>query len=124
MRAGMVFPIGLGILVLSAGSLIFFPPKSSGTTQTAASASATAATTTEIFAQYPAPIATTTTTVRIPAGYVEYKNDQYHFSVFYPANLKIHFSGESGGAATITFQDVAAAQGFQIFVAPYAGTVV
>ena len=54
-----------------------------------------------------------------PAGLSEYYSAQYRFSLFYPEKLEVKEYDEGGGASTITFQNVAAAQGFQIFVVPY-----
>ena len=54
-----------------------------------------------------------------PAGYLEYRNTQYRFALFYPQDLSVKEYDEGSGAMTISFQDVATAQGFQIFVEPY-----
>ena len=54
-----------------------------------------------------------------PAGLSEYYSARYRFSLFYPEKLEVKEYDEGGGASTITFQNVAAAQGFQIFVVPY-----
>src|SRR3990167_8204177 len=57
---------------------------------------------------------------RVPtAGLSEYYSARYRFSLFYPEKLEVKEYDEGGGASTITFQNVAAAQGFQIFVVPY-----
>ena len=55
-----------------------------------------------------------------PAGMREYKSAAYHFSLFYPQELAVEERQEGGGAATITFQNVEKAEGFQIFIVPYA----
>ena len=57
-----------------------------------------------------------------PPGQKEYKNEKYHFSLIIPENLTVKEYDEGAGAATITFQDIKNAQGFQIFVVPYADT--
>jgi hypothetical protein len=54
-----------------------------------------------------------------PVGTKEYRNETYHISLFYPDNLSVKEFDEGKGAATITFQNVATAQGFQMFVVPY-----
>lgn len=59
-----------------------------------------------------------------PAGYVEYRDTQYNFSLFYPQGLAVKTYDEGGGASTFTFQNVTTAQGFQIFIVPYSGTTV
>lgn len=59
-----------------------------------------------------------------PAGYAEYRNEQYRFAFFYPTNLSIKAYDEGGGASTLAFQDVARAEGFQLFVVPYRGAQV
>lgn len=59
-----------------------------------------------------------------PAGYTEYRNEHYRFALFYPNDLSVKVYDEGGGASTVVFQDVAAAQGFQIFIVPYSGTQV
>jgi hypothetical protein len=55
-----------------------------------------------------------------PAGEKEYRSDAYHFSLLYPENLSVHEYPESGGAITVTFEDVDALQGFQVYIAPFA----
>ena len=55
-----------------------------------------------------------------PEGMLEYRNPTYHVSLFYPANLTVKTYDEGKGASTITFQNVATAQGFQMFIVPYA----
>jgi hypothetical protein len=54
-----------------------------------------------------------------PPGQLEYYDSAYRFSVFYPSNLSVQTYDEGEGAKTITFQDAAVSQGFQIFVSPY-----
>ncbi|MBI3627358.1 MAG: hypothetical protein HY220_01225 [Candidatus Sungbacteria bacterium] len=66
----------------------------------------------------------TTTSLEVhrqaPAGYTEYYNTRYRFSLFYPDDLQANEHDEGGGASTITFQNPDTAHGFQIFIAPYA----
>jgi len=54
-----------------------------------------------------------------PAGYIEYRNEHYRFALFYPDDLKAKEFDEGKGTMTVTFQDIATAQGFQIFIVPY-----
>ncbi len=54
-----------------------------------------------------------------PEGALEYRNELYGFSLFYPAELLVTEHSEGGDAATVTFQNVETAQGFQIFIVPY-----
>ena len=55
-----------------------------------------------------------------PSGTKEYKSAAYHFSLFYPQELAVEERQEGGGATTITFQNIEKAEGFQIFIVPYA----
>lgn len=55
----------------------------------------------------------------IPEGTREYRSTAYRFSLFYPQELTVGERDEGGGASTITFQNVAKAEGFQIFIVPY-----
>jgi hypothetical protein len=59
-----------------------------------------------------------------PAGYLEYRDTTYGFSLFYPEELSAQVYDEGGGAATIDFQNVQKGEGFQIFIVPYSGTTV
>jgi hypothetical protein len=52
-------------------------------------------------------------------GQHEYYNEHYHFALFYPSNLTVSNFDEGGGAMSLSFQNVEAGQGFQIFVVPY-----
>ncbi|MEN9561397.1 MAG: hypothetical protein RIQ56_670 [Candidatus Parcubacteria bacterium] len=56
----------------------------------------------------------------VPAGYREYRSDRYRFSLLYPDSLSVSEYEEGGGATTVTFQNAEQAQGFQIFIAPFA----
>jgi len=56
-----------------------------------------------------------------PSGSLEYHSNRYHFSIFYPQGMQVSFFDEGAGAGTFTFQNVQAAQGFQVFVVPYGG---
>ena len=59
-----------------------------------------------------------------PAGYTEYYNPRYRFSLFYPDDLKVSEHDEGSGALTITFQNPDTAHGFQIFIVPYGASQV
>jgi len=54
-----------------------------------------------------------------PVGTKEYRSARYHFSLFYPQELTVEEHSEGGGAATITFQNIEKAEGFQLFIVPY-----
>jgi hypothetical protein len=55
------------------------------------------------------------------AGYLPYRNQQYHFSVYYPPDLKVQTYDESGDALTVALQDLTATAGFEVYVTPYSG---
>src|SRR5439155_10796551 len=59
---------------------------------------------------------------QVPNGNKEYKSDDYHFSIFYPASLPADESHDRGYAMTVAFQAKAGEEGFQIYVAPINGT--
>jgi len=59
-----------------------------------------------------------------PAGYKEYRDATYGFSLFYPQEFSVKTYDEGGGAATIDFQNVKKGEGFQILIVPYSGTTV
>ena len=61
-------------------------------------------------------------TAQTPDGFAPYANAHYHFALAYPKNLAVTEHTENGGAMTITFEDAAGEQSFQIFVLPYSGT--
>jgi hypothetical protein len=72
-----------------------------------------------------APIPSTTAAPRAaPAGYVEYRDAQYGFSLFYPQELTVKKYDEGGGASTFVFQSIKPVEGFQMFIVPYSGTQV
>jgi len=55
-----------------------------------------------------------------PSGMKEYRNTNFHFSLFYADDLTVSGHPVAGGALVVLFQDQAAGRGFQIFVTPYA----
>lgn len=57
----------------------------------------------------------------VPAGWREYRSEQYGFSLLYPDSLSVKEYDEGGGASTITFENVESLQGFQIFIVSFAG---
>ena len=59
-----------------------------------------------------------------PAGYAEYRDTQYGFSLFYPQELSAKKYDGGGGIATFVFQSVQPVEGFQMYVIPYSGTKV
>ena len=56
-----------------------------------------------------------------PAGWREYKSEQYGFSLLYPEDLSVKEYDEGGRASTITFENVETLQGFQIFIVLFDG---
>ncbi len=54
-----------------------------------------------------------------PAGFSEYHNATYHFSLFYPQDLSAREYKEVGTAMTVTFEGPFSDRGFQVFVVPY-----
>lgn len=55
-----------------------------------------------------------------PAGFVEYRNEEYGFSLWYPQELTVQERAEGGGATTMVFERVDGGGGFQIYALPYA----
>lgn len=49
----------------------------------------------------------------------EYKNLLFHFSLIYPKDLQVREYDDGTSASTITFEDRAGKNGFQIFIVPY-----
>ncbi len=60
--------------------------------------------------------------IAAPSGYLLYRNQQYHFSLYYPPNLAVHTYNEAGGAFTVALQDPTTNEGFEVYVTPYSGT--
>ena len=58
-----------------------------------------------------------------PAGFIEYRNQRYGFSLLLPQDLHVDTFDEGSGASTITFENIGGpdggARGFQIFVVPH-----
>jgi hypothetical protein len=52
-------------------------------------------------------------------GQRRYENATFHFSLFYPEDLRVLEYEESGGARTITFENPGDGRGFQVYVMPY-----
>ncbi len=59
-----------------------------------------------------------------PEGFEEYRSQSYRFSLLHLPSIAIKEFDEGGGAGTITFEDLEHAQGFQIFIVPYAETTI
>lgn len=55
----------------------------------------------------------------VPAGHIEYNNEQFGFSLIIPDELIVNEFDEGGGAQTITFETENREHGFQIFIVPY-----
>ncbi len=75
--------------------------------------------------------ASSTTSVRplkpprqAPVGELEYRDTAYRFALFYSYSLQVNQYNEGGGARTVVFQNPAGAQGFQVYITPYAQDVV
>jgi hypothetical protein len=64
-------------------------------------------------------VITPTSGREVPAGFREYYNPRYHFSILYPEALKVKEFNEGEGAMTITFEKVGSTEGFQLFIVPY-----
>jgi hypothetical protein len=58
----------------------------------------------------------------VPAGYKEYRNTDYGFSVYYPPENSPQEFPDRDRAFTVLFQGAAGEPGFQIYVAPIKGT--
>jgi hypothetical protein len=66
------------------------------------------------------PASAAAATREIPPGSREYRSEKYQFSLLYPDHLTVTETDEGGGAATITFENADAGQGFQMYILPYA----
>jgi hypothetical protein len=110
MRWSIVVGIVIALCLVLGGWWVISRPHAPSTGQSQTQDTATPATSLPL---KPARIA--------PAGYIEYRNVLYRFSLFYPDTLQVKEYDEGNGAMTVTFQDVATAQGFQIFIVPYDG---
>ena len=60
----------------------------------------------------------------VPEGYKEYRSDDHHFSVYYPGDIPPQESHDPGFALTVEFQKGDGDPGFQIYVAPIAGSTI
>lgn len=60
----------------------------------------------------------------VPAGYKEYRNKQFGFSVYYPSELSPEEFLDRGPELTALFQGAAGEPGFQVYVAPIDGTTI
>lgn len=59
-----------------------------------------------------------------PHAMREYRSVRYGFSLFYPEAMGVTEQDEGQGAMTVTFEDAASRQGFQIFIVPYNDTAI
>jgi len=59
-----------------------------------------------------------------PAGFKEYRNEQFRFSVFLPEKMSVRVVDEGLGAATISFEDLASETGYQLFIVPHTETFI
>jgi hypothetical protein len=69
------------------------------------------------------PLATSETPATSPQQYSEYRNDQWHFSVFVPSNITAEATDQPGGQ-TIQFIDASGNELFQVSAWPYQDLVV
>jgi len=53
-----------------------------------------------------------------PTGDLLYSNSPFHFSLYYPSNLQVQTTNQSG-TLTVIFQDSTSGEGFEIYVMPY-----
>ena len=60
----------------------------------------------------------------VPEGYKEYVNGDYHFSIYYPGDIPPQEWHDRAFALTVEFQKEAGDPGFQIYVAPIAGSTI
>lgn len=70
----------------------------------------------------PALASSTPQTQAAPNGMREYANSTFHFSLLYPNDLQATEYKEQGGALTVTFEDPATSEGFEIYVTPFSAT--
>ena len=111
--------VGLAFITLAAAAFFYFHPFLPVGSGQIATTTAPLVASTSVAASKPSASLPPT----IPAGYKEYRNEQYHFSVYYPPT-----SGppkeypDRGAALTVSFQGAAGQPGFQIYIAPINGT--
>ena len=65
-----------------------------------------------VYAQVPA-------SATSPEGSAEYRNDQFQFSLSYPADLTVTEQNAAGGGQTITFMNTTTGKEFEILAIPY-----
>jgi hypothetical protein len=109
---------GLGVIVLAALVIVVSHPALLARPQTAAPSDAVPVAVKEQVFTPTAPAASVA--AQLPDGFAQYTNGTYHFSLAYPKELKVTEHLEQSGATTVTFEDPAGEQSFQIFLAPYA----
>src|SRR5437867_3274604 len=54
----------------------------------------------------------------VPDGAKEYRNDRYHFSLLYPAEMTVQEVPGNANTIAIAIQETSTQQGFQIFIVP------
>lgn len=69
-------------------------------------------------------IVTEPRTARVSETTRVYKNLLFRFSLIYPKDLKVREHDDGTSASTVTFEDEAGKDGFQIFIVPYNGDYV
>lgn len=88
--------VGIGISMKKEGPMLPFPPLGSFSDSSTPSPSRTP-----------------------PAGYKEYRNEVYHFSLFYPDDLRVSEFKEPRSSLSVVFESAIDDHSFQIYVTPY-----
>jgi len=115
-RTGILSAVGVATLIIIIGATFYALQRAH--TSTATTAAPQPSTTSNIPAAALAAFIPRTP----PQGWKEYDNATYDFSLFYPDDLSLTDHDEPDDEHTAVFDDPAGNYGFQIFVAPYAGT--
>jgi hypothetical protein len=111
---------GLGVIVLAALVIVVSHPALLARPHAAAPSDAVPVAVKEQVFTPTAPAASVA--AQLPDGFAQYTNSTYHFALAYPKELKVTEHLEQSGATTVTFEDTAGEQSFQIFLAPYGKT--
>ena len=65
---------------------------------------------------------TTPETTQVTADMRGYQNSKFKFGLLYPQNMSVHEYTERDGAMSVTFNNDATNESFQIYVTPFSGT--
>ena len=114
----------LAALVLGAYVLILKRSQESGSIQVLSTAASSDASGTPDTSNTVAPPLATSTpaTQELGAGMRLYRSPAFHFSLPYPQDLTVEEYKETGNALTVTFEDDASGNAFEVYVTPYSGT--